>query len=601
MTEVNPHRGIFSLAKGRSALFGFAVKPLERLLGLRKLEDAYHKSLCELAKKSGDVNFWENWLDVFNIGCGIDDACFERIPKTGSLVVVANHPFGGIEGMVLASILLRVRPDVKLLVNYLLSTVPELRPYLFNVDPFGTRQAIRKNANALKQSVDWVLDGGVLVVFPAGEVASYNFASKSVIDPKWQTSVAKIIRKTKAHVLPVHFDGQNGWLFQIMGMIHPRLRTAMLVRELLNKQDKNIRVRVGTPIAYSRLEKIEDDEKLLLYLRVRTHILANRETRIADNITDEVLPEEEMQEVIPPVDPAVMESELSALDEKHFLVDSDDYRVIWAHADKIPMVLREIGRLREITFRGVGEGTGKSIDLDEFDDYYIHLFIWQKAKKEIVGAYRLARTDEVLPKYGKKGLYTKTLFRYKSPLLKMISPAIELGRSFVRDEYQRSYSPLMLLWKGIGSYIVQHPECKNLFGPVSISNRYQSFTRKLMMEFLKANNFGEDICRMVKSKFPLQHYPVRYWNKEETLSCISSMEDLSEIVAEIETEHKEVPILLKQYLKLGGRLVGFNVDPDFNNVLDGLIFVDVTKAPGRIMQRYMGKQGLKDFMEFHSR
>ena len=245
-----------------------------------------------------------------------------------------------------------------------------------------------------------------------------------------------------------------------------------------------------------------------------------------------------------------------------------------------------------------GEGTGNPIDLDRFDNIYTHLFVWNNVKNEVVGAYRLAPTDEILPKYGKKGLYTYTLFKFRDPFLVEIGPALEMGRTFVRREYQKNYSPLLLLWKGIGQYVVQHPRYKYLFGAVSISNDYQSYSRQLIAAFLKINNYSPELAKMIKPRNRFRQKRIVHLNSSLTDRHCSNIDELSSWVSRVEKDGKGVPVLLKQYLKLGGKVLSFNVDNDFGDVLDGLMLVNLTQTDPKLLKRYMGQDGLDRFLDY---
>lgn len=273
--------------------------------------------------------------------------------------------------------------------------------------------------------------------------------------------------------------------------------------------------------------------------------------------------------------------------------------------------MREIGRLREITFRAGSEGTGKASDIDQFDAHYLHLFIWNEDKSEVVGAYRLGLTDEILTKQGIKGLYTSTLFRYGQRFLDKISPALELGRSFVRVEYQKNYVPLLLLWKGICQIVATNPKYRYLFGPVSINKDYSGASSQLIVSFLKMTSYVPSLAKYVRPKTPLRSEPVAGWNAATALSFVRDIDDVSELIAAIgepETAQpgqaelstpKAVPVLLKQYLRLGGKLIGFNIDHSFGDCLDGLILVDLTITEPSLLRRYMGKEGVEAFYNYH--
>ncbi len=270
-------------------------------------------------------------------------------------------------------------------------------------------------------------------------------------------------------------------------------------------------------------------------------------------------------------------------------------------ADQIPNLLQEIGRLREVTFRQVKEGTGKAIDLDRFDAHYLHLFLWNREAQEVVGAYRMGRTDRIMKELGSTGLYTATLFDFQGEFLEEINPALELGRSFIRLEYQKNYSALLLLWKGIGQFVAQNPHYQVLFGPVSISNEYNEFSQGLLATWLSMHNFLPELAQFIRPKNPFEVKKFRCQDLRLALTGTQAVEELSALIADVDPNQKGVPILLKQYLKLGGKLLGFNRDPNFNNVLDGLILVDLLQTSHQVLQRYMGKEGLARFTQYQSR
>ncbi len=405
-----------------------------------------------------------------------------------------------------------------------------------------------------------------------------------------------MIRATKVPVIPVCFKGANSFSFQLAGLMHAKLRTLLLPRELLNKEWRTFELSIGKPITPKRLASFDADLELMRYLRLQTYSLyPARESLVSNN---RKAPLE--QALAMPVDTGLLVSDIESLPGQQQLVDSGDFSVCYARADQIPHALQEIGRLRELTFRATGEGTGNPSDTDLFDEYYLHLILWDKGKCAIAGAYRLGLVDEIVARYGKKGLYTQQLFRYRSQLLKDIGPAIELGRSFICEDYQRSYSPLLLLWKGIGAFISRHHQYRVLFGPVSISNDYQTSSRQLLVDFLKANRFDVERAKQVRPRKPFKRLEKIRWATGDANS-VRDIDKISDVIAQIERDNKGMPILLRQYLKLGGRLLGFNVDPDFNDALDGLIMVDLCDTDVKTLKKYMGKQAAQEYLEFHQR
>ena len=559
-------------------------KMLSRALGITEIEEIY----TALSKTDDDRSIIDRLLDFLRVTYTASNIDLLRVPRSGRAILTANHPFGILEGAVLANMLRRIRPDVRFLANGILTVIPELRDLIIPVDPISGRGNLR----GLRRSLEHLEQDGMFVVFPAGEVSHFHWQDRGVSDPEWNPAVARIAQMAGAPVVPAYVAGANGLLFQLAGLMHPRLRTVLLGRELLNKRGHCVDVRIGAPIPPDRLEAIRETRKQAEYLRWRTYLLAHREPFKAHTA---LRPAEQVTTGVPiasalPADQIA--GEIAALPAECLLNRSGDLEVYLAGAAGIPHVLHELGRLREITFRAAGEGTGTALDRDAFDEHYLHLFVWNARKQELVGAYRLAQTDMV------RDLYTATLFRYDQRFLEKLGPALELGRSFIRQEYQKGFAPLLLLWKGIGTFLARNPRYKTLFGPVSISNQYEAVSRELMVTFLEKYASIRDWTGLVRNRNRFRGALLKGAHRPVFPDAGFGVEELSEVVGEIEGERTGVPVLLRQYLKLGGKLLGFNVDPKFANALDGLILVDLTKAPPKLLERYLGKHEAQTFLAF---
>lgn len=568
---------------------------VQKLGGLEELEALYMRVR---ARGRDTIRAVMDELDVvYQIG---EDGA-RRIPQTGPSIIVANHPTGILDGLILTAVLREIRSDLLILANGLLSAaIPELEPLLIPVDLTESRAAVRDNAAGLRRAIEHVASGRMLLVFPAGEVSRFQWKTRQVADREWNSVIARLIRaiqrkNARMTVTPIHMEGANTYAFHTVGAIHPGLRIAMLPRELLNKRGVRMRITVGNPIAPAKLP--EDDRECADYLRWRTYLLANR-TEYKAQTNRPLRPRETHRKaaepVMDPLPPAVLRADVEALPPSRRLGQSERLAVYLADAPEIPNVMAEISRLREATFRAVGEGTGRKCDHDRFDEHYQHLFLWNSERDEIAGAYRLAMTDAVRGSHGLSGLYTATLFSYGHSFLDRMGPAIELGRSFVRSEYQRGVAPLLLLWKGIGKFVAMHPECRVLFGPVSISSQYQSISRELMVAYLERRVPLTEWLHLVAGKSPFR---ARHRVPDFAQSRLD-LDDLSSLIAEIEPDGRGVPVLLRQYLKLGGRLLGFNIDPDFSDALDGLIVVDLMRTEPRLLARYFGKVEAAALLDF---
>jgi putative hemolysin len=523
----------------------------------------------------------------------------ENIPATGPVVITANHPYGGLDGLTAIATIGRRRRDLKILANPELAQLGGLGSLMIPIDPFGGPQAKRANVAGMRTAVRHLEEGGALLIFPAGEVSHLNLRTWSVSDPPWSATAARLIRLSGATVMPMYFGGANSALFQLAGMIHPRLRTLLLPRELGNKLGARVAIRLGQPLPASKLAAFESDDQLVAHLRLKTYLLAGANGP-AVRAPVEATAERTLEPIAAAVDPERLSCEIETLPPETLLVSSGRMRVYCARTARIPWTLQELGRLRELTFRAVGEGTGRRADIDVFDDYYEHLFIWNTETREIVGAYRLGRTDEISRRFGKRGLYTSTLFDYNDLFIKLLGPALELGRSFVRVEYQKSFASLLLLWKGISEYVSRHPRYCRLIGPVSISNDYRPLSRELLVGFLRKKSFDPFAPTLVRPKKPFRgRFSVRSLGGHH--ESLADIETLSTVVADLEPDGKGAPVLLRQYLKLGGRMLGFNVDPDFGNALDCLVLVDLRKTNPRVLRKYMSDAGWERFSQAHRR
>ncbi|MBR5855670.1 MAG: lysophospholipid acyltransferase family protein [Bacteroidales bacterium] len=542
------------------------------------------------------IDFANSLISHLNIQCCYNPADLEYIPKTGPFIVVSNHPFGAIDGIIMLSLIGKIRPDIKVLTNFLLSYIPNLEEEFFPVNPFTSNPGLKSSFAGLKMAMEHLQSGGVLGLFPSGEVSSNNNKERVVKDIEWQKSIIKLIQNAEVPVVPIFFSGQNSALFHFLGKIHPMLRTVRLPHELSNKKNKNIIIKIGSPVNVAAIKEYDSVKSLGDYLYNRTYALEGEinyddyppqlslrniikaSKNIVSNGKNAILEDTSCQQIDQPVAKEILQQEITAIEDCR-LFTVRKYYCYLADIERIPNLIKEIGIRREMAFRAVGEGTGKSIDLDNYDTYYKHLILWDSEENALVGAYRLGIGSEIIEKYGRKGFYSNSLFRYKPAFKFQLAKSLELGRSFVSLEYQKDPLALMLLIKGIFYTVIRYKDLRYLLGPVSISSSYPIFYRSLMVYYLKTAHSAPQYSSMITPRCPFKpnYYKV---NPQSLLQHkTTSLEKFDRFLLKLSDGQYRMPTLLKKYLKINARIVDYNVDPDFNYCIDGLIMLTLNEVP----------------------
>ena len=577
----------------RAALgpLGWTTPLFDQFFHAREFDDFLERLLV-----AGRSDFFASAKEQAKLSSTWHDSCLARVPREGPLVVMANHPHGLVDGIVAMDFLLRVRSDILVVGNRWLAQIPGIRPWLIEVNPFNPDQADLSNLAGTRRILSHLKSGGAILTFPSGEVSNFTFSAMKAQDPEWSPQVVRMARIAKAAVLPLHIEGGNSKIFHSLGYIHSKLRTMMLLREFNAKKEKVIRIRTAKAVHHSQLEDHPDDEEATSFLRLRCELLQNRKDGPAKKSAKET---RHWAQVIAPANPKLIRAELESLPAEDLLLTSGDFKIYRFLGSELPHTMREIGRLREITFRAVSEGTGLECDRDAFDDWYDQLILWDDKESKIVGGYRLGPTNRILPQKGKHGMYTATLFDFKGEFFRRMDPALEMGRSFIREEYQRKPTSLPLLWRGIGRYVARFPQYHLLFGPVSINPEYGQASKELILSYLKHNRTAEDLAPLVRAKNPPRSMSLRDADLEVLQRCAFDLEHVSGLVSDLEPDSKAVPVLLKHYLKLNGRLIAFNVDQGFGGCLDGLIVVDLTQTDPKLLSAYMGDDSAKQFLAYH--
>lgn len=588
---------LFQLPLGSRKLASF----FERLLGLSVLAKCYESA----PKKLGTQQFLSGVLDYLGVRVKAIDSqkVLPSLPKEGPLLIVANHPLGGLEGVAITQLLLELRADTKVLTNNLLTRIPELQSTFIGVDVLS-KNAARENVKGIRAASQHLKAGGALLIFPAGKVASVNVRSGKVEDHPWNRFAGNLLRRSGAACLPIYVDGYNSRFFYAMALIHSKLRTLLLPRELANKTGSELKLIIGEVIKPQEVKRFNDDRAVTDYLWMATAFL-KRQAGLNNSVSSSISLSSDTDSVTSPVTSedaelnsvnALCSSSEAILNQlvDCQLIETDSYLVYCAPFNRLGSLAETIGIAREVTFSAAGEGTGNRVDTDRFDPHYLHLFIWDRKASRVVGGYRIGRVDEIVAQQGLDGLYSRTLFDFDKHYLNKIGKCLEMGRSFVHPDYQRLPQTLDLLWRGIGLYVAKNPEYHTLFGAVSISNEHSDLARALISEcmlesFCAEQRFLEDVKPLVPLKVS-----GKIWT-DAMLASLNHVSMVNKLIGRCDPG-KALPTLLRHYLSLNGKFVCFSINEVFNDSLDGLILVDLRKTPSKYLKRYLSKEGAANFL-----
>jgi len=526
-------------------------------------------------------DFLDAVLEQYEIDYEIPLDDLKRLPKEGPYITISNHPLGGMDGIVLLKLMLQHRSDYKVMANFLLQRFRPLARYIFPVNPFEDRKDVKSSIAGFKNAMLHLKEGHPVGIFPAGEVSTYK-EGKMIVDKPWEEAAVKLIRKANVPVVPIYFHARNSKFFYRLAKISDVFRTAKLPSEVYSQRYRPIKVRIGQPISVKTQKEQETLEEYSDLLRKKTYILSNayEKERLINQLPSTLKLPKAPRKIAKAVRKEVIEGEIEKLIEKdRRMVQSKNYEVFLAPAKEMPFTLQEIGRQREITFREIGEGTNNSIDIDKFDAYYHHMFLWDNEAKVIAGAYRMGLGSEIFGKYGIDGFYLQDLFRFEPELFGMMAQSIEMGRAYIMKEYQQKPMPLFLLWKGIVHTTLRHPEHKYLIGGVSISNQFSNFSKSLMIEFMKSNYWDPYVAQYVR---PKKEFKVKLKDADKEFVFDETQADLNKfdrMIDEVEPGNLRLPVLIKKYIKQNAKVVAFNVDPLFNNAVDGLMYIKIADLP----------------------
>ena len=575
-------------ASGLSKL-GFLKNPAaSAIMRLTKIDEV--NKLYDILKDKVGKDFFDSFVRERGLKYIVFEEDLARIPKTGPFILVSNHPLGAIDGILMTKILTEIRPDFKIMGNFLLEKIEPMKPYVISVNPFENRKELKSSSTGMRGSLKHLEEGGCIGIFPAGEVSNRNNEFSEIMDKKWEKPALKLIKMAKVPVVPMYFHAKNSRLFYQMAKLHPDLQTLLLPSEMMHKREKPIRVRLGKPVSVKVLEDHDSIEEMGEFLQKKIQLLKTyyeKRKSLADRLNIPnlrlnfpLLKEENVvQNIIDETPTKDIVAEIEALSKNDkMLFRNGNYEVFFAGYNDIPSIMREIGRQRELTFRKIGEGSNLPFDLDEYDEHYHHLFLWDSQVKKLAGAYRMALGAEVMKKHGIDGFYTSSLFEFDPELRPFFRKVIEMGRAYISSEYQQKPLPLFLLWRGIVHVCLRNPEHKFLMGGVSISDKFSEFSKSLMIEFMRSHYYDSAVAQYIH---PKHDFKVKLKERDKNLffdEVESDLNKLDKIIDDLEPEMR-MPVLIKKYIKQNAKVISFNVDPSFNDAIDGLMYIRISELP----------------------
>lgn len=568
---------------------GFMKNPVaSAIMRLTKINEV--NQLYDVLKNKKGKDFFDAFVRERNLKYIVFAEDLAKVPKTGPFILVSNHPLGAIDGILMTKILTEIRPDFKIMGNFLLEKIEPMKPFVIFVNPFEGRKDARNSSVGMRETLKHLQSGGCVGIFPAGEVSNKNNEFGEILDKAWEKPALKLIKMAKVPVVPMYFHAKNSRVFYHFSKLHPDLQTLLLPAEMMHNREKPIRIRIGKQISVKVLEDHDTIEEMGEFLQKKIYMLKSyyeKRRTIAEQLklpnlklNFALLKEENVvQNIIDETPQEDLINEINALYKADkMLFRNGIYEVFFAAYSEIPSIMREIGRQRELTFRKIGEGSNLPFDLDEYDEHYRHLFLWDNKAQKLAGAYRMALGSEVMKKHGINGFYTSSLFEFDPELRPFFRKVIEMGRAYISAEYQQKPLPLFLLWRGIVHVCLRNPEHKFLMGGVSISDKFSEFSKSLMIEFMRSNYYDSAVAQYIH---PKNEFKVKLKDRDKHLffdEVESDLNKLDKIIDDLEPEMR-LPVLIKKYIKQNAKVVSFNVDPSFNDAIDGLMYIRISELP----------------------
>lgn len=535
-------------------------------------EDSINQFLSQNSHLKG-FEFVDAVLDYFDFDYTISSNDLQNIPTSGKVVIIANHPLGGLDALCLLRLISTVRKDVKIVANDFLAGFEALNSLTIMIDNYKIKQA----KTDIKKIYDSLNKEEAVIIFPAGEVS--RATTKGIKDPSWNRGFLNFAQNTNAPILPIFLDAKNSKTFYTISIINKTFSTLLLSHEMFNKKSKRINIKIGRIIPNENIVPKGIDKKFLLNL-YKKHLYSLKKGKKSFFETQSAI-----------AHPVSRIDLLNELKKSKLIGQTADGKKIYLYdyvEDSI--VLKELGRLREISFRKVGEGVNKKRDTDKYDIYYQHIILWDENELEIVGSYRIGNSDFIFKNIGVKGFYSNNLFKYNEDFMPYLQNSIELGRSFVQPKYWGTRA-LDYLWFGIGAYLKNNPNIKYMFGPVSLSASFPNVAKDLIV-FYYSHYFSNPLT-LVEAKNPY-HYSNNINEIKELFDLNDKAKDFKFLKSTLSNIGLSIPTLYKQYSEItvdgGIKFLDFNIDKNFGDCIDSFILVEVNKIKDSARKRYIEKE-----------
>ncbi|PUE66100.1 lysophospholipid acyltransferase family protein [Arcobacter caeni] len=562
-------------------------KEIERKFpNIEKKENFLKKSLFKIAKKivhEDSINeflsqnshlkgfeFVDAVLDYFDFDYTVSSNDLQNIPSSGKVVIIANHPLGGLDALCLLRLIGQVRKDVRIIANDFLEGFEALNSLFITINNYKLKQS----TSDIKKIYEALNNEEALIIFPAGEVS--RATTKGIKDPNWNKGFLNFAQNSNAPILPIFLDAKNSKTFYTISIINKTFSTLLLSNEMFNKKSKRIAIKIGQIIPNENITPKGIDKKFLLNL-YKKHLYSLKKGKKSFFETQSAI-----------AHPVSRIDLLNELKKSKLIGQTNDGKKIYLYDyTEDSIVLKELGRLREVSFRKVGEGVNKKRDTDKYDIYYQHIILWDENDLEIVGSYRVGNSDFIFKNIGVKGFYSNTLFKFNEEFTPYLKDSIELGRSFVQPKYWGTRA-LDYLWFGIGAYIKNNPNIKYMFGPVSISGSLPTVTKDMMIFYY--NHYYGEKKTLIEAKIPYS-YSNNLNEIKELFDLNDKKKDFKFLKSTLASIGVSIPTLYKQYTEIGlvdgVKFLGFNVDNNFADCIDGFILVEIAKIKDSAKQRYM--------------